>query len=85
MDDEDDDDEIADIEDEPREEGNRFQRAAATSVYFAEWGLVVFAYILFISGTAVYSGICRATYSNGCLAHLISKFLVDIAFIDMGH
>lgn len=70
----DDDDEIADMEDEPREEGNRFQRAAATSVYFAEWLLVVFAYVEFISGTAVYSGICRATYSNGCLAHLISKF-----------
>jgi hypothetical protein len=66
--------EVADMEDEPKDSDTRTQRALSWLVYLAEWSLVAFAYVELITGTVVYSGICRATYTPGCLAHLISKF-----------
>lgn len=68
-----DDDEVADMEDEPTDLATRSQRTLSWLAYIAEWGLVAFAYVELITGTVVYSGICRATYTPGCLAHLISK------------
>jgi len=68
------DDAVADIEDEPKDSSSRIQRASSWLVYLAEWGLVAFAYVELVTGTVVYSGICRATYTPGCLAHLISEF-----------
>lgn len=41
-------------------------------VYLTEWIVVVVAFALSLSGGAVYTGTCRSTYNNGCLAHLIS-------------
>lgn len=43
------------------------------AIYFIEWGLVLLGYIQLVSGGVVYTGICRASYLNGCLAHLISE------------
>jgi len=37
----------------------------------AERSLVIAAFVQFLSGTSVYTGICRGNYLNGCLAHLI--------------
>lgn len=49
-------------------------------VYLAEWLLVGAAFALLITGGVVYSGTCRATYKNGCLAHLISAFRHNLHF-----
>jgi hypothetical protein len=51
---------------------SRLARALGMAVYLAEWAVVAFAYVEFVSGGVVYSGICRGNYLNGCLAHLIS-------------
>ena len=79
-----DDDEVADMEEELKDPDNRAQRALSWLVYLAEWGLVAFAYVEFVAGTVVYSGICRATYAPGCLAHLISEFELHPAIIVRG-
>lgn len=64
---------VPDIEDEPKDEGStRLERFLTMAVYLGEWALVAFAYVEVVTGTVTYSGICRATYANGCLAHLIS-------------
>jgi hypothetical protein len=34
--------------------------------------LVILGYLQFLTGVVVYSGTCRDSYVNGCLAHLIS-------------
>lgn len=71
------DDEIPDLIEEPIAE-SRVRRAAEMTVYIAEWALVFFGYIELVTGGVVYSGICRATYANGCLAHLTSERLTSL-------
>lgn len=68
------DGEIPDLIEEPIAE-SRMRRAAEMTVYIAEWVLVFFGYVELVTGGVVYSGICRATYANGCLAHLTSECL----------
>lgn len=68
------DDEIPDLIEEPITE-SRLRRAAEMTVYIAEWAMVFFGYIELVTGGVVYSGICRATYANGCVAHLTSECL----------
>ncbi|KAG8905094.1 hypothetical protein FRB99_000695 [Tulasnella sp. 403] len=46
-------------------------QSAHVSRYIWERLLVTLAYTVWISGTIVYTGICRSYYVNGCLAHLI--------------
>lgn len=43
------------------------------AVALAEWVLLVLGFFQLVTGATVYSGICRATYLNGCMGHLISK------------
>lgn len=45
----------------------------------AERTLVVLAFIQLLSGIVVYTGICRGSYVNGCMAHLISEFVVHLS------
>ncbi|KAF8322170.1 hypothetical protein DL93DRAFT_2050842 [Clavulina sp. PMI_390] len=64
--------EIGDVEEElPKEESSKWSRFLAGSVYIGQWALVALAYVELVTGVIVYSGICRATYGNGCLAHMI--------------
>lgn len=72
------DDEIPDLIEEPIGE-SRMRRAAEMTVYISEWALVFFGYVELVTGGVVYSGICRATYANGCLAHLTSECLTCLA------
>lgn len=51
---------------------SRLEKFLEISVYLGEWALVALAYVELVTGVVVYSGICRGTYANGCLAHLIS-------------
>ncbi|KIO29622.1 hypothetical protein M407DRAFT_21205 [Tulasnella calospora MUT 4182] len=50
----------------------RFLWTSTTTMHFVwERLVVVLAYSMWVSGSVVYTGICREYYSNGCLAHLI--------------
>ncbi|KAG8929418.1 hypothetical protein FRC01_004355 [Tulasnella sp. 417] len=50
----------------------RFLWTSTTTMHFVwERFVVVLAYAMWVSGSVVYTGICREYYLNGCLAHLI--------------
>lgn len=56
------------------------RRIAQAAYATLERFLVFAAFGMVISGIVIYTGGCRDSYINGCLAHLISKEKKDVAF-----
>lgn len=57
----------------PRPKQSLLRRVAQAAYATVERSLVFAAFGMVLSGVVVYTGGCRDSYINGCLAHLISK------------
>jgi hypothetical protein len=57
------------------------RRIARGAFGTAERVLVFAGYYQLLTGIVVYTGGCRQNYINGCLAHLISRFMIIFRFI----
>lgn len=68
-----------DIHESRQRRWTTFTRIGHFAFATAERTLVVLAFKQLLSGTAVYTGICRGNYLNGCMAHLISELAVHLS------